>query len=144
MVLFAARDLDRDRLFGHVKPKENRTKFPECCRYLRSWCTEQLSPQSPSTSPPFSTWWLAFSDRAPQHRSSRWTDTAARDVFPCRVRSPESLSRRTDVMSAESSGLVLVRGTGHEPARAQRAHSDTGRRNGREDTEMTTHSFPLV
>ncbi|MEV7224891.1 transposase [Streptomyces sp. NPDC093681] len=34
--LFAAYDLARDKLYGHVKPKKNRTRFLEFCRYLRS------------------------------------------------------------------------------------------------------------
>ncbi|ACU72841.1 putative transposase [Catenulispora acidiphila DSM 44928] len=34
--LFAAHDLTRDRLFGHVKPRKKRTQFLELCRYLRS------------------------------------------------------------------------------------------------------------
>jgi transposase len=34
--LFAAYDLARDRLFGHIKPRKKRTQFLEFCRYLRS------------------------------------------------------------------------------------------------------------
>nr|WP_241258953.1 transposase [Rhodococcus aetherivorans] len=34
--LFAAYDLGRDRLYGHVKSTKNRTMFLEFCRYLRS------------------------------------------------------------------------------------------------------------
>ena len=34
--LFAACDLTRDRLFGHVKTRKRRTQFLEFCRYLRS------------------------------------------------------------------------------------------------------------
>ena len=34
--LFAAYDLGRDKLYGHIKPKKNRTRFLEFCRYLRS------------------------------------------------------------------------------------------------------------
>jgi hypothetical protein len=34
--LFAAYDLTRDRLFGHVKTRKKRTQFLEFCRYLRS------------------------------------------------------------------------------------------------------------
>ena len=34
--LFAAYDLGRDRLFGHVKPHKKRTQFLEFCRYLRT------------------------------------------------------------------------------------------------------------
>ncbi|MBF4476694.1 IS630 family transposase [Rhodococcus rhodochrous] len=34
--LFAAYDLGKDKLFGHVKTTKNRTKFLEFCRYLRS------------------------------------------------------------------------------------------------------------
>jgi hypothetical protein len=34
--LFAAYDLAKDKLYGHIKPKENRTRFLEFCRYLRS------------------------------------------------------------------------------------------------------------
>ncbi len=29
-------DLGRDRLYGHIKPKKNRTRFLEFCRYLRT------------------------------------------------------------------------------------------------------------
>ncbi|WP_225858577.1 IS630 family transposase [Rhodococcus wratislaviensis] len=34
--LFAAYDLNTDKLYGHVKTTKNRTKFLEFCRYLRS------------------------------------------------------------------------------------------------------------
>lgn len=34
--LFAAYDLSRDKLYGHIKPKKTRTRFLEFCRYLRS------------------------------------------------------------------------------------------------------------
>jgi hypothetical protein len=34
--LFAAYDLGKDKLYGHIKPKKDRTRFPELCRYLRS------------------------------------------------------------------------------------------------------------
>ncbi|WTJ88241.1 transposase [Streptomyces sp. NBC_01538] len=34
--LFAAYDLARDKLYGHIKPKKNRTRFLEFCRYLRN------------------------------------------------------------------------------------------------------------
>lgn len=34
--LFAAYDLGEDKLYGHIKPKKNRTRFPEFCRCLRS------------------------------------------------------------------------------------------------------------
>ena len=34
--LLAALDMNRDRLYGHVKTTKNRTKFLEFCRYLRS------------------------------------------------------------------------------------------------------------
>lgn len=29
-------DLGKDRLYSHIKPTKNRTKFLEFCRYLRS------------------------------------------------------------------------------------------------------------
>jgi transposase len=34
--LFAACELGEDRLFGHIKPRKNRARFLEFCRYLRS------------------------------------------------------------------------------------------------------------
>ena len=34
--LFAAYDLGRDQLYGHIKKTKNRSKFLEFCRYLRS------------------------------------------------------------------------------------------------------------
>ena len=34
--LFAAYELGEDKLFGHVKPRKNRARFLEFCRYLRS------------------------------------------------------------------------------------------------------------
>jgi transposase len=34
--LLAALDLGKDKLYGHIKPTKNRTKFLEFCRYLRS------------------------------------------------------------------------------------------------------------
>ena len=29
-------DLGKDKLYGHIKPKKNRTRLPEFCRSLRS------------------------------------------------------------------------------------------------------------
>jgi transposase len=34
--LFAAHDLGRDRLYGHIKERKTRTRFLEFCRYIRS------------------------------------------------------------------------------------------------------------
>jgi transposase len=34
--LFAAYELGEDKMFGHAKPRKNRTRFLEFCRYLRS------------------------------------------------------------------------------------------------------------
>lgn len=34
--LFAAHDLGRDKLYGHIKTKKNRTRLLEFCSYLRS------------------------------------------------------------------------------------------------------------
>ena len=34
--LFAAYDLTRDKLYGHIKKTKNRSKFLEFCRYLRT------------------------------------------------------------------------------------------------------------
>ncbi|MDN3258780.1 hypothetical protein QWJ26_02950 [Streptomyces sp. CSDS2] len=34
--LFAALDLAKDRLYGHIKPIKRRTQFLESCRYLRT------------------------------------------------------------------------------------------------------------
>ncbi|MDX3646307.1 hypothetical protein P1P70_44445 [Streptomyces sp. MB09-02B] len=34
--LFAAYDLAKDRLYGHIKPVKRRTQFLEFCRYLRT------------------------------------------------------------------------------------------------------------
>src|SRR5205823_12745249 len=34
--LFAAYELGEDKLFGHIKPRKNRARFLEFCRYLRS------------------------------------------------------------------------------------------------------------
>ena len=34
--LFAGYELGEDKLFGHIKPHKTRTRFLECCRYLRS------------------------------------------------------------------------------------------------------------
>ncbi|MFJ9143814.1 IS630 family transposase [Streptomyces griseus] len=33
--LFAAYDLGKDQLYGHIKPRKHRTRFLEFCRYLR-------------------------------------------------------------------------------------------------------------
>ncbi|MBE1587327.1 transposase [Nonomuraea angiospora] len=33
--LFAAYDLGKDKLYGHIKPRKHRTRFLEFCRYLR-------------------------------------------------------------------------------------------------------------
>jgi len=40
--LFAAYDLARDHLFGHVKPRKKRTQFLEFCRYLRTLYPAQV------------------------------------------------------------------------------------------------------
>ena len=34
--LFAAYDLGKDKLYGHIKPRKTRTQFLEFCRYLRT------------------------------------------------------------------------------------------------------------
>jgi transposase len=34
--LFAALELDEDKLYGHIKPRKTRARFLEFCRYLRS------------------------------------------------------------------------------------------------------------
>ena len=34
--LFAAYERGQDKLYGHIKPRTTRTRFPEFCRYLRS------------------------------------------------------------------------------------------------------------
>ncbi|MFI6889859.1 transposase [Streptosporangium canum] len=34
--VFAAYDLGKDTLYGHLKPRKNRMRFLEFCRYLRS------------------------------------------------------------------------------------------------------------
>ena len=34
--LFAAYELGEDKLYGHIKPRKNRSRFLEFCRYLRS------------------------------------------------------------------------------------------------------------
>ena len=34
--LFAACELAEDKLYRHIKPSKNRTRFPEFCRYLRT------------------------------------------------------------------------------------------------------------
>ena len=33
--LFAAYELGEDKLYGHIKPRKTRARFPEFCRYLR-------------------------------------------------------------------------------------------------------------
>ena len=40
--LFAAYELGEDKLYGHVKPRKNRTRFLEFCRYLRSLYPPQV------------------------------------------------------------------------------------------------------
>jgi transposase len=40
--LFAAYDLGNDKLYGHIKPKRNRTRFLEFCRHLRSLYPPQI------------------------------------------------------------------------------------------------------
>jgi hypothetical protein len=34
--LFAAYELDEDKLYGHIKPRKTRARFLAFCRYLRS------------------------------------------------------------------------------------------------------------
>jgi transposase len=40
--MFAAYDLGKDRLYGHIKPRKHRTRFLEFCRYLRSLYPPQV------------------------------------------------------------------------------------------------------
>ncbi len=40
--LFAALDLGKDKLYGHIKPRKNRTRSLEFCRYLRSLCPPEI------------------------------------------------------------------------------------------------------
>ncbi|WP_064060061.1 IS630 family transposase [Rhodococcus pyridinivorans] len=40
--LFAAYDLGKDKLYGHVKTTKNRTTFLEFCRYLRTLCPAEV------------------------------------------------------------------------------------------------------
>jgi transposase len=40
--LFAALDLAKDKLYGHIKPVKKRTQFLEFCRYLRSLYPPQV------------------------------------------------------------------------------------------------------
>ena len=40
--LFAAYDLAKDKLYGHIKPRKNRTQFLEFCRYLRTLYPPQV------------------------------------------------------------------------------------------------------
>ena len=40
--LLTALDMNRDRLYGHIKTTKCRTKFPEFCRYLRSLCPSEV------------------------------------------------------------------------------------------------------
>lgn len=35
--LFAALELAKEKLYGHIKPVKRRTQFLEFCRYLRTW-----------------------------------------------------------------------------------------------------------
>lgn len=44
--LFAALDLTRDKLYGHIKPVKKRTQFLEFCRYLRSLYPPKVSVDS--------------------------------------------------------------------------------------------------
>jgi hypothetical protein len=34
--LFAAYELGEDKLYGHIKPRKNRARFLEFCRYLHT------------------------------------------------------------------------------------------------------------
>ncbi|MCZ9340097.1 transposase, partial [Streptomyces sp. TRM76130] len=40
--LFAALDLAKDRLYGHIKPIKKRTQFLGFCRYLRTLCPPEI------------------------------------------------------------------------------------------------------
>jgi hypothetical protein len=40
--LFAAYDLGRDKLYGHIKPRKTRTRFLEFCTYLRTLYTREI------------------------------------------------------------------------------------------------------
>ena len=50
--LFAAYDLAREKLYGHIKPKKNRTRFLEFCRYRRSLYRPRPVSRSCSTTSP--------------------------------------------------------------------------------------------
>ncbi|CAM5679828.1 Tc1-like transposase DDE domain-containing protein OS=Streptomyces aurantiogriseus OX=66870 GN=GCM10010251_79150 PE=4 SV=1 [Streptomyces aurantiogriseus] len=40
--LFAALDLAKNKLYGHIKPIKKRTQFLEFCRYLRTLCPPEV------------------------------------------------------------------------------------------------------
>lgn len=40
--LFAALDLEKDKLYGHIKPVKRRTQFLEFCRYLRTFYPDKV------------------------------------------------------------------------------------------------------
>nr|WP_244943407.1 hypothetical protein [Streptomyces inhibens] len=50
--LFAAYDLGKDRLYGHIKQTKNRSKFLEFCRYLRSLHQPMCASRSSATTTP--------------------------------------------------------------------------------------------
>jgi transposase len=45
--LFAALDLTKDKLYGHIKPVKRRTQFLEFCRYLRTLHPPTVRPTGP-------------------------------------------------------------------------------------------------
>jgi hypothetical protein len=52
--LFAALDLAKDKLYGHIKPVKRRTQFLEFCRYLRTLSLPPPRSASPSSVTTFS------------------------------------------------------------------------------------------
>ncbi|MFF2331834.1 MULTISPECIES: IS630 family transposase [unclassified Streptomyces] len=61
--LFAAYDLAKDKLYGHIKKTKNRSKFLEFCRYLRTLYPPTVrlvvTTTDPATLPAQATWYLA-------------------------------------------------------------------------------------
>ena len=93
--LFAALDLGKDKLYGHIKPRKNRTRSLEFCRYLRSLCPPEIriaivldnfSPHLTTEKDTRVSDWAAASDVESAARSSGGTRTPP--IFAC---TPSSL-----------------------------------------------------
>nr|WP_244187779.1 hypothetical protein [Streptomyces regalis] len=90
--LFAAYDLAKNQLYGHIKKTKNRSKFLEFCRYLRSLHRDRPHPDQQL---------LAQPDRGPVHRPALLRPRRHRPHHP-QGRAPARHCRRITLESARN------------------------------------------